>query len=544
MLRSQIFWLVACGLVSGTALAADEPFVVPRLPQTAELKQAPSFGKTAPVVATHYFYWYRWPDEHFFNAEGHASSSVRLHFPNDSAVSYASVAWHKRQMQDLSAAGIDVALPVYWGAPNQYDAPDLRFSVRGLGPLVEALDELAKEGARTPRIGMFYDTSTLQGNHAYREPGHANADVRVAEGKDIFYRTIRDFFCQVPPRHWACLDGRPIVQLYEASFASGNDQSTIEYVYDEFAREFSGRVPCIIAGPSWSFVADLSTGWGAALGGPIIGKDVVQIGPGYDDSPVPGRNTPTRDRLGGGFYSASWLLALQAKPHLVILETWDEMHEGTGLCETLEDGRFYIELTRRYSDLLKSGHQPAADDWAGALRLLLNAPHSKSTDRQFASLIRLNLSVSGAGKLVEEGLRLCPAADGPYEVTNVADTPCVQTRPGASTGRYLYFDVADSYYYDQRGTLTLRFTYFDAGREPIAVEYDSTQETGALADRYKPAASVPCADSHTWKTATVPLTGARCTNRQNGGADFRISTHEALAVSHVEITKLPPDYGR
>ncbi|MEW6250815.1 MAG: DUF5010 domain-containing protein [Planctomycetota bacterium] len=541
-----------------TALAAAQPRAAteaPPPPGPAEIAAAPSFPADRSVVATHYFYWYKWPDEHFFNDPPRRSSSnLRLHFPDDTAVSYESATWHRRQMEDMTAAGIDVALCVYWGTPNNYDKPDLRFSVRGLPPLVQALDELsrtAEQAQPPPRIGLFYDTSTLLGDHAFRERGRGNVDLRTPEGKDIFYRTIRDFFRFVPPRHWACLAGRPLVQLYESAFAAGHDQSTLDYVYEHFAADFAGRRPLIVAGPSWSFQADLSTGWGAALSGPIgaLRKPggAVQIGPGYDDSPVPGRSTPTRDRLGGGFYAASWLLALQARPRLVILETWSEMHEGTPICATLEDGRLYIDLTRRYADLLKSDDQPAAEDWATVVRRLLSAPASNRAGREFASRLAVELHPAEDGKLVERGLRLCTGiADGVFGVGEVDGKPCIRTWEGAGgRSRYLYFDIADPYYCDHRGTLTLRLAYLDEGRAPILVEYDSADDTDALRDRYKPAPQqIERTGSGTWETATITLPAARCANRQNGGADLRLACPDGdVTIGHVTLAKLPANYG-
>jgi hypothetical protein len=113
-------------------------------------------------------------------------------------------------------------------------------------------------------------------------------------------------------------------------------------------------------------------------------------------------------------------------------------------------------------------------------------------------------------------------------------------------GRYLYFDVADACYFDHRGTLTVRCTYFDAGRDPIELEFDSVVETDALAGRYQRVEpAIARADGQTWKTATVVLRGARCANRQNAGADFRLAVNGAdLAVSGLEVTKLPAGYGQ
>jgi hypothetical protein len=532
-------WIVI--LVAGVGVFSLAEVEIPPLPSAAEIALAPSYGAEDRIVATHYFYWYHWPSEHFFDDVEHTDDAQRQHFPRQHEVSYLSEAWHRGQMEGMLEAGVDVALCVYWGAPNQYEKPSIRFSVAGLPPLVRALDRLSTEG-RAPRIGLFYDTSTLLGRDAYCEPGRGNVDLRTPEGRDIFYRTVRDFFRLVPPRHWACVDGRPLVQLYNAAFAAGHDQRVIDKTYERFAADFAGRKPFIIAGPSWHVRADARTGWGAALAGPIVGDFAVQVGAGYDDSPVPGRTTPTRDRLGGGFYRASWLLALQARPRLVIIETWNELHEGTGICETVEDGTYYVEMTRHFATLLRRGAQPDGEDWAEAVRDLLATRSSNRDGREWASRIWLRAHVDAGGQLCEEGLRVIPGvADGLWELKEVGGHRCIATRPGMGKDRMLYLALADPYYFDHRGTLTVQFTYLDAGRAPIRVQYDSTDETGTIADRYKMhGPGVERQDSGQWRTATLHLPGARCANRQNGGADLRLlSIADELCVRDVRITKLP-----
>ncbi len=513
---------------------------VPPIPGAAELAQAPSFAASERVVATHYFYWYKWPDEHFFDDPRTRSHDIqRCHFPDPEVVSYESVAWHRKQMEDVLAAGIDVVLPVYWGVPNHYDKPDVRFSVRGLPPLVRALDELAAQGRTPPRVGLFYDTTTLLGVHAHAGERRGNVDLRSDEGKRIFYQTIRDFFCQIPPRHWACLDGRPIVALYGSSFAAGHDASLLDAVYDWFARDFAGRKPFVIAGPSWQFRADASTGWGAALDGPILGEHAAQVGPGYDDSPVPGRGTPTRDRLDGGFYAASWLLAIQHHPRIVIIETWSELHEGTPICETLEDGRRYIELTRLFADRFKSGWSPASDDWADALRRTLNARHSNPWGREFAGEPAIRAGDAGDGRFEERGVRLVrDVADGACTVETRDGVAFARTQRGASDARYLYFDLADPWYFDHRGTLTVRITYLDQGRGEFRLQYDSAEPIGPLGGAYRDAEPIRRENTGPWRTVSVKLPAARCANRQNGGADFRLATPgEDLSIARVEIVR-------
>ena len=86
----------------------------------------------------------------------------------------------------MAEAGIDAALPVYWGAPGAYDRPNLAFSRAGLGPMVAALDRLAKDGAKTVKLGLFYDTSTLANDTRGAAPpgelaaAHAHARRREA----------------------------------------------------------------------------------------------------------------------------------------------------------------------------------------------------------------------------------------------------------------------------------------------------------------------------------------------------------------------------
>ena len=70
------------------------------------------------TVATHYFYWYRHPDQHMGGEgrEGHFHD-----FVDAEAVSYEEPDWHRGEFRDMARAGIDVALPVYWGAPGAED---------------------------------------------------------------------------------------------------------------------------------------------------------------------------------------------------------------------------------------------------------------------------------------------------------------------------------------------------------------------------------------------------------------------------------------
>jgi hypothetical protein len=308
---------------------------------------AKSFKKSDKIVGTYYFYWYRTDTrEHIVNPEN-GTDGLQDHPPTLEGFSYNSVAWHKKQLSDMIDGGIDVALMVFWGAPSEQDQKaSLHWSYAGLPPLVQARDELIGEGKQPPRIGLFYDTSTLQYNG-----WHEHIDLTTDYGKRWFYATLRDFFSCIPPRDWAMIDGKPIVLMYAAAFAKKHDQSFIDFTRSEFKKEFAGRETYIAPQDSWHVKGDNVCTWGGALG--FKNPGIAELGPGYNDTAVYGRKPLIADRKGGKFYEENWQKFLEKPSNFVMIETWDEFHEGTEICESKEYGRQYIELTRKYADAFK-----------------------------------------------------------------------------------------------------------------------------------------------------------------------------------------------
>ena len=277
----------------------------------ADFAEAKSFRSTNRIVGTYYFYWYDAPSKaHIVDGDG--SDALTTHPPTLAGLSWKSVAWHRRQLEDMMAAGIDVVLPVFWGAPSEQSAKThLHWSYEGLPPLVQAREELLRAGHQPPRIGLFYDTSTLRHN-AWNE----HQDLTMARGREWFYATVRDFFSLIPPRHWAMIDDKPIVLLYSASFARNHDQTVVEHLRAEFPRQFGGRLPWLAREVSWHVKADSVVAWGGALGMKNPGG-VASVGPGYDHSAVPGRTPLIVDRRGGAFYEEQWLKLLRRPANFV-----------------------------------------------------------------------------------------------------------------------------------------------------------------------------------------------------------------------------------
>ena len=149
--------------------------------------------------------------------------------------------------------------------------------------------------------------------------------------------------------------------LYTSAFAAGVDERLFPKVREMFRADF-GTDLYLVKMEGWPGQADSVYMWGGALQPQY--HQAAGIGPGYDHSAVPGRTPLVRDREDGLFYIRAWerLLAepLNDRPWLVHVETWNEWHEGTDICESREYGRKYIELTRRYADLFHARKQDSA----------------------------------------------------------------------------------------------------------------------------------------------------------------------------------------
>jgi len=514
--------VVIVGIVTAMRAALLAACCVAALPLPAQAPQ--------PTVATHYFYWYHWPTEHFDEPGAPGPEGHCRHFVDPQHVSYRSVDWHAENFAAMAEAGIDAALPVYWGAPGAYERPNLAFARAGLGPMVEALDRLAKNGAKTVKLGLFYDTSTLANDTRGAPPPGGKADLTTAAGQDLFCTTVTDYFAAIGKQHWARHRGGALVVLYTSSFAGKRDGKLGNVLRERFRERFAGEALCLVADVSWGAIGqDLTTSWGAALWGPQLQRGVAQIGPGYDDRAVPGRRTPVREREDGGFYAYSWQRAIAHRPELVLLETWNEMHEGTELCATREAGRQYVELTKTWIARLRSG-----DD--GGASIVLRWPEPRSPP---------DLSWGGEAKGVDEisadyaagtrrGLREVTCGDGAFKV----DGGALQPLPSpVGLNNHLYFQVSDHFAHDCDGDfeLTVKRT-----PTPVRLEFDSWDTGATLSGAYTECSPTNVQARGELVVETYRLTRARFANRQNGAADFRFVLHERTAsIRALTLRRVP-----
>ena len=522
MHRDNRFWvLLLC--IFCAAVSADDR--LPKKPpgrffplQAKDHKNADSFKQGQPVVGTTYFYWYDIDTKsHIINRNG--TDALTTHPADMNDISYKRVSWHKTQLRDMIAAGIDFLVPVFWGVPGKYDG----WSFVGLPPLVEAHDALEKEGLGPPAIGLFYDTSILKWNRFNKNGASYHVDLTTDFGKDWFYTAIRDFFSLIRPSKWARVDGKPIVLLYSASFAKKQNPKQLEYVKRRFRKDFGSEL-FIVKSPQWKGQADAAYSWGGAVSGPLIYRQVVALGPGYDHSAVPGRAPLIVDRRDGKTYIEQWLKVLQLNPEhrpwMVHIETWNEWHEGTDVAESREYGRSYIVLTRLFADM-----------W-----------HAKTNIRLASLCPDANIVTWEPGQ--PQGLILRPSSgDGVWKAKKLGNVKAVvsDSNPHLDTSRYLYFNVDDAFAYELFGqTVLVSVIYQDAGCSSFRLEYDNVNpQLGAGEGAFRPVGNVLANGTGKWKTAKFTLPQCRFMNRCNG-ADFRIVVlggDLTLAISKVELIR-------
>src|SRR5262245_24659289 len=132
---------------------------------------------------------------------------------------------HAAEFLEMGKAGVEIALVPFEGPVEKLD------------PLVAALDGLEKEGKKIPRLAPLI------------QPG-AVPDLSAADA----------FQARVPQRHWARIDGRPVVWLSPAAAGSTSEPAAMAAAVSRLKRP-----PYLVAEVSWTD-APADRTWGA--GGP------------------------------------------------------------------------------------------------------------------------------------------------------------------------------------------------------------------------------------------------------------------------------------
>ena len=124
---------------------------------------------------------------------------------------------------------------------------------------------------------------------------------------------------------------------------------------EPFDAELTCR-PYIVRERSWRAATQAEYARGGALGFKDFG--VASLCPGYDHHAVPGRDHLVVDRRGGNFYRENWDASLSKatadRATILMVETWNKLHEGTNICDSVEYGRQYVEMTAEFEARFKA----------------------------------------------------------------------------------------------------------------------------------------------------------------------------------------------
>ncbi len=311
----------------------------------------PTWSSSDYVVGAYYFVWYNTKTgQHIVDADG--TDACTTHYwrydPAASAAqgkpiyatppvfAYDEPDWHDEQLDDMLNAGLDFLMPVYWGVPGMPANDWNRVAITTLDGVLHAR---AAAGKPSPRVGLFYDDTTLNG-----------VDLTTQAGRDQFYGTIRDFYSMVDPAFWVRIDGRALVWIYASSWPSHIGAGLFAEASSRFAADFGGVQLFFVGDAGWAPAGnlDLDYAWGAAtssLGATLHGA--CDVSPGFDNTAVPwGNPALTHPRLGGAFFKSGVEAVLAHSCRVLAFETWNEWHESTDIAHSSEYGWQYIDLAR------------------------------------------------------------------------------------------------------------------------------------------------------------------------------------------------------
>ena len=270
------------------------------------------------VVATHFFYWWR---EYMY-----ANFIYQPTYPIEKYL-WDSINWWRYELDSIQKTGIDALLLCY----NAYKTDEWS-SNKGL----VLLDLFLESNSRDLKFGMFFNTSEIVNN---------KIDLSLEENLPLFYYPIQDFFSRINPKYWFRWDGRIVVVLYSSNHAKGFHNNLFEYAREQFGNDFNGSELFIVGDKGWErdgiITIDATNEWGCGLYG-VKQTDVINVAPGYKDI-----RPKIRDREDGQYYLHNWTVAKAYNPLFIIIETWNELFEGTQIENTIELGNHYSILTKK-----------------------------------------------------------------------------------------------------------------------------------------------------------------------------------------------------
>ena len=254
------------------------------------------------------------------------------------------IRWH---IKLASETGVDVFVVDWWGDAGGKEISDVNMKA------IMDLNEKEKLGMRfcilfdglwTEKQPPPLDTTVARIEYAIKKFGKRPSYFRVGDSPAIFTYATQVY----PASTWSEIIGRVRRDGYSALFFS-------DAFSDEYAEVFDGLQtysppglfePNQDFGKAYKNAAQLAVSRGEPYGFNVI--------PGYDDTKVrqPGRILPRED---GATYEKLWKAVLSSGCQWALITSWNEWHEGTEIEPSIELGDRYLEMTKTFSKIFKTG---------------------------------------------------------------------------------------------------------------------------------------------------------------------------------------------
>jgi hypothetical protein len=250
---------------------------------------------------------------------------------------------------NIMKAGIDVILPVYWGSWSG------EFNTVGLPCFVDAMEELEAELGldALPKVGMFMDTTALMGYFGFKP------DLTIEANHPIFSQFINEFYSIVPERFCFQVKNANLVWNYASNFLADYDDSVFQHARAQFKSLFGSNRDLIFVGMGFTEKARASQFgsyvWGVSLFGEEVTEHGIKIGcvgPGFYSEGAYRygwqwvEGIRVRDRENGSYYEAGFR-NIMGRSKWIVIEVWNEYHEGNDISYSVEYGNLYMNLTRQ-----------------------------------------------------------------------------------------------------------------------------------------------------------------------------------------------------
>ena len=292
-----------------------------------------------PQVCGH---WHHWPEgghnPEKIDQNGYRDIGTTNH-PDPDVYDSNDPSVIRQHLAICEEMGIDALIATWWRVGDYHD---------------NALKVVLQEAKNSAiKVTVYYET--------VRSPHSVESAV-----KDFVY--ILDSYGDEPA--FLKVDGKPVIFVYGRAMGQlGTDDwkkvlKQVKAKYDALFIADTGKkelIEIFDGGHSYNPVGEIVRGANMGENYARLVKTCRESGkiacatiiPGYDDSNIGRARVLVAERKNGQLYRELWDLAMQAQPDWILITSFNEWHEGSEIEPSKENGRFYVKLTREYSEKFK-----------------------------------------------------------------------------------------------------------------------------------------------------------------------------------------------